>query len=347
MDNYTNIFVRDALLRVKGVGDVFTRADDFGMRIWLNPDKMAHLSLTPGDVIQAVQEQNVQVAAGIVGSTPQDKNQPFEYTAFVEGRLTSEKAFGEIIVKTNPADGSLVYLKDVARVELGKFNYSGGSFVDGRPSSFVLVFQLPGSNAMETANGVYTEMARLSKSFPPDLAYNVPFEAVSVVKVSIQEVIKTLSIALLLVVLVVFIFLQSWRATVIPILAIPVSIIGTFMFFGPLGFTINTLTLFGLVMAIGIVVDDAIIVVEAIQHYIDDKHLTAKEASFKAMQDISGPVVAIALILAAVFVPVGFYSRNCRKTLPAICNNHCNFSAAFSICSTDAYPGAELTAAGS
>ena len=306
IDNYTNIFVRDALLRVKGVGDVFTRADDFGMRIWLNPEKLAHLSLTPADVIQAVQEQNVQVAAGIVGSTPQDMNQPFEYTAFVEGRLTSEKAFGDIIVKNNPADGSLVYMKDIARVELGKFSYSGGSFVDGRPSAFLLVFQLPGSNAKETANVVYSEMARLSKSFPPDLAYNVPFEAVSVVKVSIQEVVKTLGIALLLVVLVVFIFLQSWRATIIPILAIPVSIIGTFVFFAPLGFTINTLTLFGLVMAIGIVVDDAIIVVEAIQHYIDDKHLTAKEAAQKAMQDISGPVVAIALILAAVFVPVGF-----------------------------------------
>jgi hydrophobic/amphiphilic exporter-1 (mainly G- bacteria), HAE1 family len=306
VDNYTNIFVRDALLRVKGVGDVFTRADDFGMRIWLNPEKMAHLNLTPADVIQAVQEQNVQVAAGIVGSTPQDKNQPFEYTAFVEGRLTSEKAFGEIIVKSNPADGSLVYLKDVARVELGKFNYSGGSFVDGRPSAFLLVFQLPGSNAMETANGVYSEMEGLSKSFPPDMAYSVPFEAVSVVKVSIDEVVKTLAIALLLVVLVVFVFLQSWRATVIPILAIPVSIIGTFIFFAPLGFTINTLTLFGLVMAIGIVVDDAIIVVEAIQHYIDDMHLSAKEAALKAMQDISGPVVAIALILAAVFVPVGF-----------------------------------------
>jgi len=306
VDNYTNIFVRDALLRVKGVGDVFTRADDFGMRIWLNPEKMAHLNLTAADVIQAVQEQNVQVAAGIVGSSPQSKTQPFEYTAFVEGRLSSEKAFGEIIIKTNPADGSLVYLKDVSRVELGKFNYSGFSFVDGKPSSFLLVFQLPGSNAMQTANGIYSEMARLSKSFPPDIDYNVPFEAVSVVKVSIQEVVKTLSIALLLVVIVVFVFLQSWRATVIPILAIPVSIIGTFMFFAPLGFTINTLTLFGLVMAIGIVVDDAIIVVEAIQHYIDDKHFTAQEASFKAMQDISGPVVAIALILAAVFVPVGF-----------------------------------------
>lgn len=306
LDNYTNIFVRDALLRVKGVGDVFTRGDDFGMRIWLNPEKLAHLNLIPADIIQAVQEQNVQVAAGIVGSTPQSKNQPFEYTAFVEGRLSSEKAFGDIIVKTNVSDGSLVYLKDVARVELGKFNYAGASFVDGKRSTFLLVFQLPGSNAMETANGVYAEMARLSKSFPPGMAYNVPFEAVSVVKVSIQEVIKTLGIALLLVVLVVYVFLQSWRATIIPILAIPVSIIGTFMFFGPLGFTINTLTLFGLVMAIGIVVDDAIIVVEAIQHYIDDKHLTAQEASYKAMQDISGPVVAIALILAAVFVPVGF-----------------------------------------
>jgi hydrophobic/amphiphilic exporter-1 (mainly G- bacteria), HAE1 family len=306
IDNYTNIFIRDALLRVKGVGDVFTRGDDFGMRIWLNPEKMAHLNLTAADVIQAVQEQNVQVAAGIVGSTPQAKTQPFEYTAFVEGRLASEKAFGDIIVKTNTTDGSLVYLKDVAKVELGKFNYSGASFVDGRPSAFLLVFQLPGSNAMETANGIYSEMARLSKSFPPDLAYDVPFEAVSVVKVSIQEVIKTLSIALLLVVLVVFLFLQSWRATIIPILAIPVSIIGTFVFFAPLGFTINTLTLFGLVMAIGIVVDDAIIVVEAIHHYIDDQHLTAREAAFKAMQDISGPVVAIALILAAVFVPVGF-----------------------------------------
>ena len=306
VDNYTNIFIRDALLRVKGVGDVFTRADDFGMRIWLNPEKLAQSNLTPADVIQAVQEQNVQVAAGIVGSTPQDKNQPFEYTAFVEGRLSSEKEFANIIIKTNSLDGSLVYLKDVARVELGKFNYSGNSFVDGKQSSFLLVFQLPGSNSMETARGIFAEMETLSKSFPPDLNYIVPFEAVSVVKVSIEEVVKTLLVALLLVVLVVFVFLQSWKATLIPILAIPVSIIGTFAFFGPLGFTINTLTLFGLVMAIGIVVDDAIIVVEAIQHYIDDKHLTAKEAAVMAMQDISGPVVAIALILAAVFVPVGF-----------------------------------------
>ncbi len=182
----------------------------------------------------------------------------------------------------------------------------GDSYVDGKKATFLLIFQSPGSNAMETAQGIYAQMKKLKKSFPTDLDYIVPFETVSVVKVSIDEVVRTLLIALLLVAIVVFLFLQSWRATLIPILAIPVSIIGTFIFFAPLGFTVNTLTLFGLVLAIGIVVDDAIIVVEAVQHYIDDKGLPAKEAANKAMQDISGPVVAIALILASVFVPVGF-----------------------------------------
>ncbi len=307
VDNYTNIYIREALLRVDGVGDIFTRADPFGMRLWLNPDKLAELHLTPADIIQAVQEQNVQVAAGTIGAPPQSKDQAFEYTCFVEGKLASEEEFGNIIVKTNPVDGSIVFLKDVARIELGKFSYSGSSYVDGELSSFLLVFQLPGSNAMETAKGVYTEMAKLKKTFPSDIDYSVPFETVSVVKVSIQEVIKTLLLALGLVIIVVFIFLQSWRATLIPILAIPVSIIGTFILFVPLGFTINTLTLFALVLAIGIVVDDAIIVVEAIQHYIDDQNLSAKEAAVKAMADISAPVVAIALILAAVFIPVGFF----------------------------------------
>jgi HAE1 family hydrophobic/amphiphilic exporter-1 len=306
VDNYTNIFVREALLRVPGVGDVFARADPFGMRLWLNPDKLAELKMSPSDVIQAVREQNIQVAAGTVGAPPQHDNQAFEYTCFVEGRLTSEEEFGNIIVKTNPSDGSVVYLKDIARVELGKFNYSGSSFVDGKRASFLLVFQLPGSNAIETAKGIYAEMARLKGSFPSDLDYMIPFEAVSVVETSIREVVKTLLIALTLVVIVVFIFLQSWRATLIPVLAIPVSIVGAFIFFKPLGFTINTLTLFALVLAIGIVVDDAIIVVEAIQHYIDENHLTPREASFRAMEDISAPVVAIALILASVFIPVGF-----------------------------------------
>jgi len=306
VDNYTNIYVREALLRVGGVGDVFTRADPFGMRLWLNPEKLAGLKLSPSDVIQAVREQNVQVAAGTIGAPPQKDYQAFEYTCFVEGRLASEKEFGNIVIKTNPSDGSIVYLKDVARIELGKFNYSGNSYIDGEQSSFLLVFQLPGSNAIETARGIYAEMQKLRKSFPPDLDYMVPFEAVSVVKVSIREVVKTLLIALTLVVIVVYIFLQSWRATLIPVLAIPVSITGAFIFFRPLGFTINTLTLFALVLAIGIVVDDAIIVVEAIQHNIDERKLSPGDAAYKAMQDISAPVVAIALILAAVFVPVGF-----------------------------------------
>jgi hydrophobic/amphiphilic exporter-1 (mainly G- bacteria), HAE1 family len=306
LDNYTNIFIKDALLRVKGVGDVFTRADDFSMRIWLKPDKMASLGITATDVENAVAEQNIQVAAGSVGSPPQLPGQAFEYITTVNSRLSTVEEFGNIIIRTKPEDGSIVYLKDIARLELGKFNYSGVSFVDGRRSSFLLIFQTPGSNALETAKGVYNTMEKLSRSFPVDVTYNVPFEAVSVVKVSIAEVVKTLGIALLLVTLVVFLFLQNWRATLIPVLAIPVSIIGTFIFFIPMGFSINTLTLFGFVLAIGIVVDDAIIVVEAVQHYIDDQHLDPKEAARRAMADISGPVVAIALVLASVFVPVGF-----------------------------------------
>ena len=306
LDNYTNIFVRDALLRVNGVGDVFTRADDFSMRIWLEPDKMAQLGLTTGDVVNALAEQNLQIAAGSVGAPPQRSTQPFEYTVFTNSRLSSEEQFRDIIVRSDPRQGSAVHLKDIARVQLGKFSYANNSFVDGKRASYLLVYQAPGSNALEVAKGIYGTMDRLKGSFPKDVDYVVPFESVSVVKVSISEVVVTLLEALGLVVLVVFLFLQSWRATIIPVLAIPVSVIGTFAFFLPLGFTINTLTMFGFVLAIGIVVDDAIIVVEAVQHYIDREGLTAPEATRKAMADISGPVVAIALILAAVFIPVGF-----------------------------------------
>ncbi len=306
LDNYTNIFVRDALLRVNGVGDVFTRADDFSMRIWLQPDKLAQLGLTANDVVNALAEQNLQIAAGSVGAPPQTKDQAFEYSVFTNSRLTSEEQFRDIIVRANPREGSAVHLRDVARVQLGKFSYTSNSFVDGKRASYLLVYQAPGSNALDVAKGIYAVMDDLKKSFPKDVDYVVPFESVSVVKVSINEVVWTLVEALGLVVLVVFLFLQSWRATLIPVLAIPVSIIGTFAFFVPLGFTINTLTMFGFVLAIGIVVDDAIIVVEAVQHYIDHEKMTAKEATRSAMKDISGPVVAIALILAAVFVPVGF-----------------------------------------
>ncbi|MGD1007470.1 MAG: efflux RND transporter permease subunit, partial [Ignavibacteriaceae bacterium] len=227
-------------------------------------------------------------------------------TVLTNNRLSTEEQFGNIIIRENLQQGSTVHLKDVARVQLGKFSYANNSFVDGKKASYLMIFQAPGSNALEVANGIYKAMDELKRSFPKDVDYVVPFEAVSVVKVSISEVVTTLLEALGLVVLVVFLFLQSWRATIIPVLAIPVSIIGTFAFFIPLHFTINTLTMFGFVLAIGIVVDDAIIVVEAAQHYIDEEKLSPVEATSKAMSDISAPVIAIALILAAVFIPVGF-----------------------------------------
>ncbi|MFL9484437.1 efflux RND transporter permease subunit [Chitinophagaceae bacterium LWZ2-11] len=306
VDNYTNIFIKDALLRVPGVGDIFTRADDFSMRVWLDPNKMAQLGLTANDVVNALTEQNIQIAPGSVGAPPQHSAQAFEYSVLTNSRLTTVDQFNDIIVRAKPSDGSIVYLKDVARVQLGKFSYASNSFVDKKRASYLLVYQAPGSNALDVAAGITKAMNNLKKSFPQDIDYVVPFESVSVVKVSISEVIDTLLEALGLVVLVVFLFLQNWRATLIPVLAIPVSIIGTFTFFTILGFSINTLTMFGFVLAIGIVVDDAIVVVEAVQHYIDHEHLSAKEATHKAMKDISGPVIAIALILAAVFVPVGF-----------------------------------------
>ena len=306
LDNYTNIFVQDALLRVPGVGSISRFTDDFSMRIWMDPEKMASYSLTPTDVISALNAQNVQVAAGSAGVPPQQKTQTFELGILVNGRLSKVSDFENVIVKTLPSTGELVYLKDVARVELGKFTFSSNSFVDGKRASCLLIYQAPGSNALETASGVYNVLAQLKKSFPTDVDYRVPFESVTVVRVSMSEVVVTLLLALGLVALVVFLFLQNLRTTLIPILAIPVSILGTFCFFIPLGFTINTLTMFGFVLAIGIVVDDAIIVVEAVQHYMDEQHMSAKEATYQAMKDISAPVVAIALILAAVFVPVGF-----------------------------------------
>lgn len=306
LGNYANIYLKDALLRVKGVGDIFTRADDFGMRIWLDPVKLANLNLTPADITAALTEQNLQVAAGTIGGNPQKDAQAFEYSVLTNSRLNTKEQFEEIVVRTNPADGSLVYLKDIARVELGKFDYGINAFVNSKPAAFVLIYQAPGANALETFEGITKALEELRKSFPKDVDYLMPLETATVVKVSIEEVLHTLVEALILVVIVVFLFLQNWRATLIPLLAIPVSLIGTFIFFIPFGFTINTLTLFAFVLAIGIVVDDAIVVVEAVQHYIDHEKLSPKEATQKAMKDISGPVIAIALILAAVFVPVGF-----------------------------------------
>jgi len=306
IDNYTVKFIEDALLRVPGVGDISARTDNFSMRIWMKPDKMAAYGLTPQDVTAALTAQNVYVAAGSIGSPPQDASQTNELSVLVNGQLTKAEEYEKIIVKTKPKTGELIYLKDIARVELGKFTFSSNSFVDGKRTSVLMIYQAPGSNALETANNIYAELEKLKKSFPADLDYIIPFESITIIKVSMNEVMNTLMKALSLVAMVVFLFLQNWRSTLIPILAIPVSILATFCFFIPLGFTINTLTMFGFVLAIGIVVDDAIIVVEAVQHNIDTYGMSAKEATYIAMKDISAPVVAIALILAAVFVPVGF-----------------------------------------
>ncbi len=306
LGNYCNIYLRDALLRVKGVGDIQSLGDDFGMRVWLNPDKLASINMSVSEVLAALQEQNLQVAAGSIGGAPQQTSQSFEYSVFTNSRLNKKEEFEKIIVRSNPQTGSITYLKDVARIELGKFNYDNHAFVNGKNAAFMLIFQAPGANALQTYEGVHKAVEEMKSNFPKDVDYLVPYETVSVVSASIKEVIFTFSEALLLVVLVVFLFLQNWRATLIPLLAIPVSLIGTFTFFIPLGFSINTLTLFGMILAIGIVVDDAIVVVEAVQHNIDEEGLSPKEATVKAMNSISGPVIAIALILAAVFVPVGF-----------------------------------------
>jgi HAE1 family hydrophobic/amphiphilic exporter-1 len=306
LDNYTNIFIMDALLRVPGVGAITTLADNFSMRVWVNPDKMAAYSLTSTDIINALTEQNLQVAAGSAGVPPQQKTQTYELSVLVNGRLNKVSEFEKIVVKTMPGTGEMVYLKDVARVELGKFTYSSNCYVDDKRASILTLYQTPGSNALQTASGITKELENLKRSFPADVDYKIPYETVTVVKISMQEVVKTLLIALCLVAFVVFLFLQNWRSTLIPVLAIPVSILGTFAFFIPLGFTINTLTMFGFVLSIGIVVDDAIIVVEAVQRYMDVEKMSVMDATSHAMNDISAPVIAIALILASVFVPVGF-----------------------------------------
>lgn len=305
ISNYINLYVKDALLRIKGVGDVQVFGQPFSMRVWLDANKLARLGLTPADVSAAIQEQNVRVPGGSVGGAPQQNYQTFEFSVILDGDLNSEEQFRNIIIKTGK-DGSPVYLKDVARVELGEFSYAINSKVNGKKASLLAINQSPGGNAVQTADGIDKALEELKKSFPKDLDYTVPYETVTVVKVSISEVVHTLFEALILVTIVVFLFLQSWRATLIPVLAIPVSIIGTFIFFTFFGFSINVLTMFGFVLAIGIVVDDAIVVVEAVQHYIDHEGLSAPDATRRAMKDITAPVIAIALILAAVFIPVGF-----------------------------------------
>jgi HAE1 family hydrophobic/amphiphilic exporter-1 len=305
LDNYLNIYLKPELARIVGVGDVNAFSQDYSMRIWLNPDKMAALGLTAGDIAAAITEQNKQVPAGSVGAPPMSHSQAFEYTVSVRGRLATSEEFGNVVIATSK-NGSLVRLRDVARINLGSFTYSIEAKADGKTGSGMAIYLSPGANALDVNDRVMAKMADMAKNFPEDVNWLVPFETTSFVRISIEEVIQTFIEALILVVVVVFIFLQNWRATLIPILVIPISLIGTFIFFQLLGFSINTLTLFGFVLAIGIVVDDAIVVVEAVQHHIDADLMSPRDATFKAMSEVQGPVIAIALILAAVFVPVAF-----------------------------------------
>ncbi|RXZ44047.1 efflux RND transporter permease subunit [Crenobacter cavernae] len=306
ISNYATLNVIDELARTPGVGEVVNFAgQDYSMRVWLRPDKLAQLKLTPGDVAGAIREQNSQFAAGKLGAEPLGQTQEFTYTVTTKGRLTDPQEFENIIVRSNP-DGSTVRVKDVARVELGALSYTFNGKHNGRPTIPIGIYLAPGANQLDTAKAVEDTMARLSKSFPQGLSYDIPYNTTRFVEVSIQEVIKTLAEAMVLVFLVVYLFLQNWRATLIPCLAVPVSIVGTFAGMYLFGFSINTLTLFGMVLAIGIVVDDAIVVLENVERLITKEGLPPVEATFKAMQEVSGPVVAIVLVLCSVFIPVAF-----------------------------------------
>src|SRR5205823_14187777 len=303
--HYANISIKDALYRVRGVGEVrLFGASDYAMRIWLKPDVLAKLGLTVPDLVRAVSQQSTVNPAGRVGAEPAPPGKEMTYTVRAQGRLETAEEFAQIVVRSN-SDGSAVRLSDVARIELGALNYQQVSRVNGQPGSIVAVFQAPGSNALDVAKGVKEMMAELKQRFPPDLDYLVTLDTTLPVTEGIREISKTILEAMLLVTLVVFMFLQNWRATLIPIVAVPVSLIGTFALFPLLGFSINTLSLFGLVLAIGLVVDDAIVVVEAVEHHIEEGQ-TPRAATIQAMKEVSGPVVAIALILSSVFLPVAF-----------------------------------------
>jgi hydrophobic/amphiphilic exporter-1 (mainly G- bacteria), HAE1 family len=303
--NYSLINVNDALLRVKGVGDIRNLgSSDYSMRIWLKPDVCARLGLTVTDVQNALRAQNVVNPAGQVGAEPAPPGQQLTFTVRAQGRLVEPEEFAAVVVRENP-DGSAVRVRDIARVELGSLNYGQYGTFNGKPAAVVAAFQTPGSNALDVAEGIRTTMADLAKRFPPGIDYKVSLDTTAPVKASIREIIETLFEAIVLVVLVVFVFLQSWRATLIPLLTVPVSLVGAFAVFPLLGFSVNTLSLFGLVLAIGLVVDDAIVVVEAVEHHIEEG-MPPREATLKAMSEVQGPVIAIALILAAVFIPVAF-----------------------------------------
>src|SRR5712692_5907720 len=307
ISNYVDRFVRDEIKRVPGVGDVIVFGiGRYAMRLWVDPDKLAGRNLTADEVVQALREQNVQVAVGQVGAPPVRVGQTFQMSVRSAGRLTEPSEFENIILKRSP-DGALVRVKDVGRVELGAESYSTALRYQGRDAVGFGVLQLPTANALQVYRDVETEIKRLSQRFPPGLKIEVAFDTTTVVAESIREVVTTLLEAIALVVLVMFLFLQNWRTTLIPAITIPVSLIGTFAFVKLLGFSINTLTLFGITLATGLVVDDAIVVIENIERHIHERHRPAREAASEAMTEVTGAVIATALVLAAVFVPVAFF----------------------------------------
>ncbi len=305
VSNFAYLHVKDALSRMPGVGSIIIfGARDYSMRIWLDPEKVAARNLTADDVVNAIREQNVQVAAGQVGAPPIGKGLSFQYIVNAQGRLADEKQFGDIVVKTG-TDGQVTRVRDIARVELAALDYSMNSKLDGKPTASIAIFQLPGSNSIKTSDAVHQAMEEMAKTFPPGLAYKIVFDTTGFTRESIRAVLHTLLEAMALVVLVVIVFLQTWRASVIPLLAVPVSLVGTFGAMAAMGFSINNLSLFGIVLAIGIVVDDAIVVVENVERNLAGG-LSPRDASRKAMDEVSGAVVAVALVLAAVFVPTAF-----------------------------------------
>src|SRR5487761_1329673 len=303
--NYAYINLKDPISRLYGVGQVqIFGAGQYAMRLWVKPDQLAKLGITVTDIVNAIQAQNTVNPAGQAGGEPARPDQQFTYSVLAQGRLVSPQQFGNIIVREAP-NGGIVRVKDVARVELGSQDYSVAGRLNGKPSAIVAVYQLPGSNAVQTATAVRNLMSQMRQRFPQDIDDVVSLDQTAPVTEGIREIVKTLLIAILLVILVVYLFLQDWRATLIPMLAVPVSLVGTFILFPVFGFSINTLSLFGLVLAIGLVVDDAIVVVEGVQRHIEDG-LAPKDAARKAMEELSGPVIGIALVLSSVFVPTAF-----------------------------------------
>jgi HAE1 family hydrophobic/amphiphilic exporter-1 len=305
MANFAYITLNDPVARLYGVGQTtIFGAGQYAMRLWVKPDQLAKLGITVTDIVNAVQAQNTVNPAGQVGGEPAPNSQQFTYSVLAQGRLTSPEEFGDVIVRENP-NGGIVRVRDVARIELGAQDYSLVSRLNGKNAAILAVYQLPGSNAVQTAAGVRKLMAQMKQRFPEDIDYVISLDQTSAVTEGMREIVETLVIAIVLVILVVYLFLQDWRATLIPLLAVPVSLVGTFVFFPLFGFSINTLSLFGLVLAIGLVVDDAIVVVEGVQRHIEEG-LAPKDAARKAMEELSGPVIGIALVLSSVFVPTAF-----------------------------------------